>query len=398
MVGVPAGVKSQVPQALTFSLLALGLAAYFTSQDILLAGTWLFGLGLGYVLQRSRFCFVACFRDPWITGNTSLSRALVLSLITATLAFTLASLYLDRPGEVYPVGWHMLLGGFIFGTGMVLAGGCATGTLTRAGEGHVLQWMVLITFVAGSLWGAHDFGWWHKVFIEKAPLIFFPDWLGLFWTLFFQTVFLGSIYLVLFLLERRAFQGTPGASYIQINGLEEGSKQPFWSRAWPYWVGGVLIALLDAGLLVFRGSPWGITTAFTYWGAKIYRLLGGSPESWYYFTLPENALALKTPLFREPRTVLDLGIIAGSLLSALFASEFRVRFPRSFQGAAWSMAGGLLMGYGARLGMGCNIGSFFNGIASLSLHGFIFGLGLVFGAYLGVHLLLRFLVGDLSKA
>ncbi|SMB93520.1 hypothetical protein SAMN00808754_0869 [Thermanaeromonas toyohensis ToBE] len=395
---MPAGVKSQLPQALIFLALALGLTAWLRSQDILLAGTWLFGLSLGYVLQRSRFCFVACFRDPWITGNTSLSRALVLSLMIATLAFALASLYLDRPGEVYPVGWHMLLGGFIFGIGMVLAGGCATGTLTRAGEGHVLQWLVLIAFILGSLWGAHDFGWWHKVFIKEAPLIFFPDWAGWFWALFLQIVFLGGIYLGLLRLERRAFPGTLSTSSIQIKGLEEVSKQPFWSRAWPYWVGGVLIALLDAGLLVFRGSPWGITTAFTYWGAKIYRLLGGAPESWYYFMLPENALALKTPFFREPRTILNLGIIAGSLLSALFASEFRARFPRSFQGATWSLAGGLLMGYGARVGMGCNIGSFFNGIASLSLHGFVFGLGLVLGAYLGIHLLLRFLVGDLSKA
>ncbi|MCG0278708.1 MAG: YeeE/YedE family protein [Thermanaeromonas sp.] len=395
---MPAGVKSQLPQALTFLLLALGLAAYFTSQDILLAGTWMFGLGLGYVLQRSRFCFVACFRDPWITGNTSLSRALVLSLIIATLAFTLASLYLDRPGEVYPVGWHMLLGGFIFGTGMVLAGGCATGTLTRAGEGHVLQWLVLIAFIGGSLWGAHDFGWWHEVLIKKAPLIFFPERVGWFGALLLQIVFLASIYLALLFIERRVFPGYPDSSCAGVNGLKEMGKQPFWTRAWPYWVGGVLIALLDAGLLAFRGSPWGITTAFTYWGAKIYRLLGGSPESWYYFTLPENALALGKPFFLETRTVLDLGIIGGSLLSALLASEFRIRFPRSLRGTIWSLAGGLLMGYGARLGMGCNIGSFFNGIASLSLHGFIFGLGLILGSYLGVHLLLRFLVGDLSKA
>ncbi len=375
--------KSQLPYAILLLFLIIGVFSWLQRQHPILGGILFFGLGFGYVLQRSRFCFVACFRDPFITGNTSLSRALVIALMVATLAFTFL-LRAGFEGDIRPAGWHTFIGGIIFGLGMVLAGGCATGTLTRAGEGHVQQWLVLGAFIAGSLWGAHDFGWWDQVFISRSPLVFLPERLGWTFSLFLQALLLGGVYLGLLQVEKRAF-----GAILALPAQEGGKrKKPPWTIAWPYWLGGILIALLAAGLLAFWGRPWSITTAFTYWGAWIYLLLGGNPEHWYYFTLPENALALKLNFSLEPRTILNMGIMAGALLSSLGASEFRLRFPRHWTLVMLAIAGGLLMGYGARVGMGCNIGAFFNGIASFSLHGYIFGLGLILGSYVGGRLLL----------
>ena len=69
----------------------------------------------------------------------------------------------------------------MFGVGMVIAGGCASGTLMRVGEGFGMQMVSLFFFIVGSLWGAHDFGWWKLNFIVRGKAIFLPDvfgWVG----------------------------------------------------------------------------------------------------------------------------------------------------------------------------------------------------------------------------
>lgn len=128
------------------------------------------GLGFGYVLQRSRFCFTASLRDPVLTGGTNLTKAVIIALSLASLGymalqmkatgFGLEKLGTEAlpdvsklPGHVRDVGVHTILGGFIFGIGAVIAGGCASGTLMRMGEGFVQQWIAFIFFVLGSVIG-----------------------------------------------------------------------------------------------------------------------------------------------------------------------------------------------------------------------------------------------------
>ncbi|MDN5326747.1 MAG: uncharacterized protein PWP41_1443 [Moorella sp. (in: firmicutes)] len=380
--------KSQEPYALVLALAAAAIFWRLQGQGIGLGTMWLFGLALGYILQRSRFCFVACFRDPFITGNTSLSRAVVLALAVATAGMALLALAGGSPVEVYPAGWHNLAGGLLFGTGMVLAGGCASGTLMRAGEGHLLQWLALAAFIMGSLWGAHDFGWWQQVSLSCSPVLFLPRLVGWGPALVLQLLILGLIYHGLWRMEKQAFPdfSPPG------KGRYAFKLRHLWSRPWPYWAGGVVLAVLDVALAWCTGRPWGITTAFSYWGAWLWQAFTGHPPGWYYYSLPDHTRALGLGFLAEPWTILNLGTIWGAGLSALAASEFRLHLPRRWQVVPAALAGGIMMGYGARIAMGCNIGAFFNGIASLSLHGWLFGLGLAGGAYLGGKLLLRFLV------
>jgi hypothetical protein len=258
----------------------------------------------------------------------------------------------------------------------------------RVGEGHLLQWLVLGAFIGGSLWGARDFGWWQQVSISRSPTLFLPKVLGWGPALVIQLLVLGLIYLGLRHLENRSFPDfTPARR----------PRQPFhlrrlWTRPWPYWTGGLALAVLDVALIWRGGQPWGITTAFSYWGAWLWEAFTGAPPGWYYYSLPAHSRALSLGFLAEPRTILDLGLIGGAFLAALAASEFRFHWPRRWPLVPAALIGGLLMGYGARIAMGCNIGALFNGIASFSLHGWLFGLGLAGGAYLGSKLLLRFLV------
>lgn len=219
-VGAPAGAvkearsaakvrRNQVPYgvALIIALVAAGLWIGGRSPNLGLA--WFFGIAFGFVLQRSRFCFTASLRDPVLTGSTSLTKAVIIAFAVATAGFAAIqySAVLKGaakvPGFVSPVGIHVAIGATMFGTGMVIAGGCASGTLMRMGEGFIMQWIAIIGFMAGSLWGAHDFGWWQTNFFSKSPAIHLPAVLGWPVAVFGQLALLGLLYYLADRYEKR---------------------------------------------------------------------------------------------------------------------------------------------------------------------------------------------------
>ncbi len=110
----------------------------------------LFGALLGVVCQRSRVCFVQAFREPFLTGDTRHTRAMLLGLLVSAVGFALIKTTVFEKAEefVRPTFWvGSLSGGLVFGVGMVIAGGCGAGTLWRAGEGHVKLWLALVGYV-----------------------------------------------------------------------------------------------------------------------------------------------------------------------------------------------------------------------------------------------------------
>ena len=150
--------------------------------------------------------------------------------------------------------------------------------------------------------------------------------------------------------------------------------------------GGVLLAGVNAAILAMSGKPWGVTSAFALWGAKALQAGGFSVQNWAYWQAPANAQALQQSLLFDVTTVLDLGVMLGALLAAALAGRFArpvaLRFPvRMLLGA---LAGGVVMGYGARITFGCNIGAYFGGIASFSLHGWVWMVAAMAGSAIGV--------------
>nr|WP_246209021.1 YeeE/YedE thiosulfate transporter family protein [Entomospira entomophilus] len=159
---------------------------------------WFFGLAFGYILQRSRFCFTASFRDPCISGGTTITRAVLVAIALTSIGFAGIKIgaegALDMAG-VNPIGLPMMIGGVLFGIGMVIAGGCASGTVMRVGEGFIMQMLSLFFFVLGSLWGAHDMGaFWNK-FNENAPRIYLPNAVGWVWAIIIQLGIIIMIYM-----------------------------------------------------------------------------------------------------------------------------------------------------------------------------------------------------------
>lgn len=195
--------KSQLPYgiALLAGIFAIGI--YLATISAKLSLFWIVGNCFGFILQKSRFCFTASMRDPYLTGSTSVTRAVLIAFAITSIAFTaikygahLKGLPIPGQGSVTPISLATAVGAFIFGIGMVIAGGCASGTVMRVGEGFGMQILSLFFFIVGSLWGAHDFGWWNANFISKRPKIFMPDVFGWFGAILVQLLVIGILYVI----------------------------------------------------------------------------------------------------------------------------------------------------------------------------------------------------------
>ncbi len=195
--------KSQLPVALVVFLALTGIGIWLSIRQDTLALYWITGLAFGFILQRARFCFTASLRDPYLTGSTSVTKAVLVAFAITSIAFT-AIKYgyyangLPIPGQSYvaPVSLATCIGAFMFGIGMVISGGCASGTLMRVGEGFLMQALSLAFFIVGSLLAAYHYGWWERNFIVSAKRIFLPDYLGWFGGIVANLLIIAVIYVI----------------------------------------------------------------------------------------------------------------------------------------------------------------------------------------------------------
>ena len=176
---------SQQPM-IGFIIILIGLGLVFTYDHFEYStrgGFLLFGLIIGILMQRTRFCFVRAFRDPFMTGESESTRAVALAVIIGAVGFSILKWTDLKDWEVFvsPGFWTgSLIGGTIFGVGMSLSGGCGTSSLWRAGEGQIKLWFSLLTFaLVGSLFREwlDQSGWLMKI----GEPVFLPDFMN--WSL-----------------------------------------------------------------------------------------------------------------------------------------------------------------------------------------------------------------------
>jgi hypothetical protein len=195
--------KSQIPFGIGLFIVLVVFGLLLSTISGKLSLFWLTGISFGFILQKSRFCFTASLRDPFLTGGTMLTRAVLIALAITSIGFTAIKygdftrgLEISGQSYVVPISIATVIGAFLFGIGMVIAGGCASGTLMRVGEGFTMQILALFFFIVGSLWGAHDFQWWEHHFISKGKAVFLPDILGWFGAIFVQLLIIAILYIL----------------------------------------------------------------------------------------------------------------------------------------------------------------------------------------------------------
>ncbi|PYZ94616.1 hypothetical protein CR194_03540 [Salipaludibacillus keqinensis] len=343
------------------------------------------GLLLGYTLFHSRFGFTSAFRRLMSVGNGQAVRshmfmlAVAVTLFAPILAFGLSFFGTDVAGYVAPVGVSLVVGAFIFGIGMQLGGGCASGTLFAVGGGRSVMFITLIFFIIGSTIGAYHLPFWTEDMPAAEPISLATSTgfgYGGAWAL--SIALFGLIAWITLVVERK--KNAPKMGPVPS---EKGWKRIF-RGSWPLLIAGVVLAVLNALTLMTRGEPWGVTSAFALWGSKVAEVVGFDVASWGYWQ-GDAATALQSSIFADTTTVLNLGVIFGAFLASAAGGLFK--FSKiTGKNAAASVIGGLMMGYGARLAFGCNIGAYFGGIASFSLHGYIWGILALAGTFLALFL------------
>ena len=375
-------------------LAAVVVALAYGQTNPTLAVIWVFGLAFGLVLQRSRFCFASAFRDLYLLGDGRVLKGILAGMAVATVGFTLiafkASPEMAKPlGTVTPVGVHTLLGGLLFGFGMVLAGGCASGTLYRIGEGYVASLVALVGALGGMFLLALTWPFWWSVSVSVSPRLWLPRQLGWLGAITLNLALLAALAgLVLWWesrsggIARRA--ASAEAAQVDFGARLRGIWKMLFGRPWPALIAGVILGTVDVFLTLFHG-PWGATTSISHWAGWLAKALGYPSEQLLYFGPKPSGYELltNTPLLSSG-SLLNLGVIAGALIAALLAHEFKLRRPAKKARYVQALVGGAFWGYGSRLALGCNLGAFFSAVPALAVSGWLFAIGLALGSYVGV--------------
>ncbi len=359
------------------------------------------GLGFGVVLQRSRFCFTAAFRDLLQFRSGRTMEGVIIGMAVATAGFG-AHMYnlLPNPflgpvapeAHATPVSLALVVGGVLFGLGMVIAGGCVSGSLYRIGEGYVASWVSLGGLLAGLLLASYHWNWWWQHFIRDAPVIWFPRYLGYGGAVGLTLVGLLGAYVVVLWIESGGGVGVDeSVSPVAAGTFREkfrALRGGVFGRGWPAPVGGAILGLLNI-LSYDVHMPWRVVGELSRWANGTAAQVGlrtgplqGTQEL-AGCTLSVGGGALTHGL------LLNVGLVGGSLIAALLAHEFKVRVPRNRIRYLQSLGGGLSMGYGAGIALGCTVGAFFSAIPSLALNGWLFALELAAGASIGLKVIER---------
>ena len=372
------------------------------------------GLGLGYILARSRYGFAGGIKRIYLTGEGSLTKALLLmfaiSIIGvagvhfgaaqkgAVVAYKALEGEAVIPGSgfVSPADLTKVIGGILFGMGMMLGGGCASGTLSDSGEGSGRAWIATIFFCVGGVLGHWMLPWWNSsIFASIGTTVYLPDVFGYLGSVIISLLILLGLYgFTKYYENKRRNNGT------LIETVYEGSENPiieakeykFFSKEtyhklfverWSFVKGGVLIAMMFLFIMNTTGSSWGASGPYTFWGVWVLQKLGVT------FSSPAFEGVVKTVdagLMNNAGSIRNIGIVVGAAIAFLLAGRFKFDFDFKFKDAAYYALGGLLMGYGAKVGGGCNVGALYSGISNFSLSGWLFMVSLIIGGMIALKL------------
>ena len=351
--------------AVSIGITAILVALVLLDGQLASAALIVGGFALGAAFLKFEFSYTASWRRFLAKGEAGgLIGGLIVIAVTALAVVPLAALSPGYGGAIAPIGPSLFIGSFAFGVGMQLANACGSGTLYTAGGGSGRMLIALAMFIVGSVLGslslppALRLGGIDPVLAKD----YFGAWGGL-------LVTLASIALVAaiiaFIARRRGANWVPPRSYI---------------------IGGLIIGALCVAVFLAGRHPWSVTFGYTVWGAKIASALGIDLSQFEFWQWEGPNKALRDSVLSDTSSLTDFGMILGAMAAAAASKPFaRTAWPPAKSLIAAAL-GGLICGWGARLGFGCNIGAFIGGVGSGSLHGWIWFVMALAGCWVGIRI------------
>jgi uncharacterized membrane protein YedE/YeeE len=329
------------------------------------AGLILGGFALGVAFLKAEFSYTASWRRFLTRGEAGgLIGGLIVIAICALAVVPVAALWPNFGGAIAPLGPSLLVGAFVFGIGMQLANGCGSGTLYTVGGGSGRMLVTLAFFVVGSVFGSLSL----PSFLALGGIdpVLASDYLGPWGGLVATLVSIAlAVAIMIAVARQRGANWRPSRSYI---------------------IGGIVIGLLCIGVFFAGGHPWSVTYGYTIWGAKIFAALGFDFSNAGFWQWPGNKQALVSSVLSDTSSLTDFGMIFGAMAAAAAAKPFVSAAWPPMKSLLAAAIGGLLCGWGARIGFGCNIGAFVGGVASGSLHGWVWFAAALCGNLIGIRL------------
>jgi uncharacterized protein len=346
---------------LSIAGLIIGLLA-FIDTGLKGIGLVILGVILGISFVYFQYGFASGWRNFLVSRDTStLTQHFILAGLCAIVFIPVITVNNNIIGSVAPVNFSLFIGAFIFGIGMQLANGCGSGVLFNFGSGSGRMIIALPFFIIGSVLGTvilpfvlniQNYG---QIEIASNFNIYVR-------TLVNVSLLFGLAYLCY--------------SYGRKNNQKFKIKM---------FYGTVIIAFLCCCVLIISGSPWGVTYGFTLWGAKLSLAAGIPIDTFTFWNWAGPKRSLENSVLSDVSSLMDFSLIIGAGLAASLSGAFsKNRWPPMRELIAAAI-GGLLMGVGARLSFGCNIGAFLAGTASGSLHGWIWFVMAMLGSMVGIY-------------
>ncbi|HHT00987.1 MAG TPA: YeeE/YedE family protein [Thiomicrospira sp.] len=331
------------------------------------------GALLGATLNYFQYGFSSSFRSLIMDKRTAGMRAIIwlLAVVIVLFAPLLALQGWNEQtftGFIRPLSLAIPIGAFIFGIGMQIGCGCTSGTLNRVGQLQALSVSTLSFMVVGGTLAALTFGDWST--LPAIEPIAFQREFGWLFGLFIQLALLAGLYLFLKRFEQR--------HHTDYQVLFHAKKR----ISHPFLIAAISLAFLNASLLFISGTPWSISSIFPYWGTRFIDFFA-LPFDWTFWDYSmENTTRMNQGIFENTISLTTMGVILGAFLVSLLKP--RVKVAITTKGLMGSIIGGTIMGFGAVMASGCNIGAFFSGIASGSLHGWVWFVFALLGNFIGV--------------
>ena len=335
------------------------------------------GIIFGFVLQRGRFCMNSAFRDIMLMKEYTLLKAVALAIVVQMIGFHLMATMGYIQLNPKPFYWGaMIFGGFIFGIGMVLAAGCASGTTYRVGEGMMGSFVALIGLMVGGVitsggalkWLDSDLksGTFNVITtgdlgvspgsliregntsLTLANVLSLDPWI---------LVAIIAIIILAILIWKR------GGEETKVEGT---LYEKIFKIGWNWWVTGIAVGVVGMiAFLAFKNYALGISGG---WFGFLDALIAGDPDKLNWFTF------------------LVIGVVMGAATSAVIAGEFKLRAPDA-RTLLKQFIGGLIMGIGAVIGTACNIGHILSGIPQLALSSILGGIFIVLGCWVTAYIM-----------
>jgi uncharacterized membrane protein YedE/YeeE len=321
------------------------------------------GIGLGAVLAGVSFGFTtgwrAWIRDRDPTGLLAQFLAIGLAMV---VSIPLIASHSELSGAIGPLSVSLVIGAFVFGAAMQIADGCGSGTLYKAGLGNGFSLAVLPGFIVGSFFGAAHLDAWMA--LGSLPPVSLPETLGTVPALVLQVA--AFAILAAFLWNKR------------------GKRTDTRWKGRAVYVGAVFMALFAVLNLLVAGQPWGVVYGLGLWGAKVATWLGADLTANAFWSREAQQAQIHASLLTDITSVTNLGLLMGALITANLrgtACPATRATPKQWLAA---VVAGLLLGYSSRLAFGCNVGAYFSGISTGSVHGWVWFAMAFLGSLLGV--------------